>query len=63
MIVRIIGISIGVATLLGILLLRGLPVMFFLKMIPLAILLIIATAFIYAGITRIETDYIFYGDI
>jgi hypothetical protein len=51
MIVRIIGISIGVATLLGILLVRGLPVMFFLKMIPLAILLIIAIAFIYAGIS------------
>jgi hypothetical protein len=51
MITRIIGVGLGVAVLLYILLLRGLPVLFFLKMIPLALLLFVAIAFIYAGVT------------
>jgi hypothetical protein len=51
MVIRILGVSIGVASLLYILLLRGLPVLFFLKMIPLAFLLFVAIAFIYAGVT------------
>lgn len=37
MIVRVLGILIGVAFLLYILLLRGLPVLFFIKMIPFAL--------------------------
>jgi hypothetical protein len=52
MIIRIIGVGIGVSALLYILLLRGLPVLFFLKMIPLAFLLFVAIAFIYAGVTK-----------
>jgi hypothetical protein len=52
MVIRIIGVSIGVSALLYILLLRGLPVMFFLKMIPLTVLLLVAFAFIYAGVTN-----------
>jgi hypothetical protein len=51
MVVRILGIGVGVSALLYILLLRGLPVLFFLKMIPLAFLLFVAIAFIYAGLT------------
>jgi len=51
MIVRVVGVLIGVAFLLYILLLRGLPVLFFIKMIPLALLLFVAIAFIYAGVT------------
>ena len=52
MVIRILGVSIGVASLLYILLLRGLPVLFFLKMIPLAFLLFVAFAFIYAGVAK-----------
>jgi hypothetical protein len=51
MIVRIIGVGVGIALLLFILLLRGLPVLFFLKMLPLVFLLFVAIAFIYAGLT------------
>jgi hypothetical protein len=51
MITRIVGTLVGVSVLLYILLLRGLPVLFFLKMIPLALLLCVAIAFIYAGVT------------
>jgi len=51
MVARIIGTIVGVTILLYVLLLRGLPVLFFLKMIPLLLLLCVAIAFIYAGIT------------
>jgi hypothetical protein len=51
MITRIIGVGLGVAVLLYILLLRGLPVLFFIKMLPLIFLLLVAAAFIYAGVT------------
>jgi hypothetical protein len=51
MIGRIFGVGVGVFLILFILLARGLPVLFFIKMLPLAILLLIAVAFIWAGIT------------
>jgi hypothetical protein len=51
MVVRIVGISVGVLLLLYVLLLRGLPVLFFIKMFPLIFLLLVAAAFIYAGVT------------
>lgn len=49
MIVRVLGILIGVAFLLYILLLRGLPVLFFIKMIPFALLLFVAIACLPGG--------------
>lgn len=52
MIVRIIGTGFGVALILYVLLLRGLPVLFFLKMIPLILLILVAFALIYAGVTE-----------
>lgn len=52
MLIRILGVAAGVSVLLFILLLRGLPVMFFLKAIPLALLLCIGIAFIYAGLAK-----------
>jgi hypothetical protein len=51
MVTRIFGVITGIAILLYILLLRGLPVVFFIKAIPLLVLLIIAAAFIYAGLS------------
>jgi hypothetical protein len=51
MIIRILGVGLGVALLLYILLLRGLPVLFFIKMLPLMFFLFVAVAFIYAGVT------------
>jgi len=51
MIGRIFGVGVGTFLILLILLARGLPVLFFLKMLPLAVLLLIAFALIYAGIT------------
>jgi hypothetical protein len=51
MVVRIVGVGIGVALLLFILFLRGLPVLFFLKMLPPLVLFLVAVAFIYAGVT------------
>jgi len=51
MITRIIGASIGVLLLLYILFLRGLPVLFFIKMIPLVFLLLVSVAFLYAAFT------------
>ena len=51
MVARIIGTSVGVALVLLILLLRGLPVLFFLKMIPLVLVFLVAAALIYAGLT------------
>jgi len=51
MLVRIFGVAIGVLLLLYILLLRGLPVLFFIKMLPLILLLLVAAALIYAGVT------------
>lgn len=51
MIARIIGIGTGVFLILLILLARGIPVLFFMKMLPLILLLIVATALIYAGVT------------
>jgi hypothetical protein len=51
MIVRVIGTVIGVSLILFILLVRGLPVLFFLKMIPLVLIFLVGAAFIYAGLT------------
>jgi hypothetical protein len=51
MIVRIIGTGIGVFLILLVLLARGLPVLFFMKMFPLVFLLIVGVAFIWAGLT------------
>jgi hypothetical protein len=51
MLIRVLGVATGMSLLLLILLLRGLPVVFFLKIVPLALLLCVAVAFIYAGIS------------
>ena len=51
MIARILGTGVGVFLILFVLLSRGLPVLFFIKMLPLILILIVALAFIYAGIT------------
>jgi hypothetical protein len=51
MIVRIIGAVIGASLLLYVLLLRGLPVLFFIKMVPLLFLVIVGVAFLYAAVT------------
>jgi hypothetical protein len=52
MLIRVLGVAAGASLLLLILLLRGLPVVFFLKIVPLALLLCVACAFIYAGVTK-----------
>jgi hypothetical protein len=51
MIARILGTGAGVFLILLILLSRGIPVLFFMKMLPLVLLLIVAAALIYAGVT------------
>ena len=51
MIARILGTGVGVFLILFVLLSRGIPVLFFIKMLPLILILIVALAFIYAGIT------------
>lgn len=51
MIERIIGIVAGIFLILLILMARGIPVLFFMKMLPLVLLLLIAAALIWAGIT------------
>jgi hypothetical protein len=51
MISRIFGVGAGVFLILLILLARGIPVLFFMKMLPLILLLIVAAALIYAGVT------------
>lgn len=51
MISRILGVGAGVFLILFVLLSRGIPVLFFIKMLPLIVLLLIAFALIYAGIT------------
>ena len=51
MIARILGTGVGVFLILFVLLSRGLPVLFFIKMLPLILILLVALAFIYAGIT------------
>ncbi len=51
MIARILGTGVGIFLILLILLSRGLPVLFFMKMLPLILLLIVAAALIYAGVT------------
>ena len=51
MIARILGVGAGVFLILFILLSRGLPVLFFIKMLPFLLLLIVASALIYAGVT------------
>jgi hypothetical protein len=51
MIERILGVGAGVFLILFILLARGLPVLFFMKMLPLVLLFLIAAALIWAGIT------------
>jgi hypothetical protein len=51
MIGRILGTGAGVFLILLVLLARGIPVLFFLKMLPLILILIVGVAFIYAGLT------------
>jgi hypothetical protein len=51
MIARILGTGAGVFLILFVLLARGIPVLFFIKMLPLVLLLIVGAAFIYAGLT------------
>ncbi len=51
MIGRILGTGVGVFLILFVLLSRGLPVLIFIKMLPLLLILLVALAFIYAGIT------------
>lgn len=51
MIERILGVGAGIFLILLILLARGLPVLFFMKMLPLVLLFLIAVALIWAGIT------------
>jgi hypothetical protein len=51
MIGRILGTGAGVYLILLILLSRGIPVLFFIKMLPLVLILIVAAALIYAGVT------------
>lgn len=51
MISRILGVGAGVFLILYVLLARGIPVLFFIKMLPLVLILIVAAALIYAGVT------------
>jgi hypothetical protein len=51
MIGRIFGTGIGILLILLVLLARGIPVLFFIKMLPLVLILILGAAFIYAGLT------------
>jgi hypothetical protein len=51
MIGRILGTKIGILLILLVLLARGIPVLFFIKMLPLVLILILGAAFIYAGLT------------
>lgn len=51
MIVRIAGLLVGVLLLFYILLLRGLPVLFFIKMAPLLLIFLLAAILIYAAVT------------
>jgi len=51
MIGRILGTGIGILLILLVLLARGIPVLFFIKMVPLVLILILGAAFIYAGLT------------
>ena len=51
MIGRILGTGIGILLILLVLLARGIPVLFFIKMLPLVLILILGVAFIYAGLT------------
>lgn len=51
MIGRIIGICGGIFLILLVLAARGIPVLFFMKMLPLILILLIAFALIYAGVT------------
>jgi len=52
MISRILGIGAGVFLILLILLTRGIPVLFFMKMLPLLLILFVAAALIYAAVTN-----------
>jgi hypothetical protein len=51
MISRIIGTGVGIYLILLVLLSRGIPVLFFMKMLPLILILFVAAALIYAGVT------------
>ena len=51
MISRIIGTGVGIYLILLVLLARGIPVLFFMKMLPLILILFVAAALIYAGVT------------
>jgi hypothetical protein len=51
MIGRILGTGIGILLILLVLLARGIPVLFFIKMLPLVLILILGAAFVYAGLT------------
>lgn len=54
MIDRILGVSAGVFLLFLLLFLRGVPVLFFIKMIPLILLFLFAIALIWAGLAPDE---------
>jgi len=51
MIARILGTGVGIYLILFVLLSRGIPVLFFMKMLPLILILLVAAALIYAGVT------------
>jgi hypothetical protein len=51
MIARILGTGAGVFLILLVLLARGIPVLFFIKMLPLLLILLVGIAFIWAGLT------------
>jgi hypothetical protein len=51
MIGRILGTGLGIFLILLVLLARGIPVLFFIKMLPLVLILIVGICFIWAGIT------------
>jgi hypothetical protein len=51
MVGRILGTGAGIFLILLVLLLRGIPVLFFIKILPLVLLLLLGAAFIYAGLT------------
>jgi hypothetical protein len=51
MIARILGTGVGVFLILLVLLARGIPVLFFIKMLPLIFILLVGVAFIWAGLT------------
>jgi len=52
MLIRILSIGVGFYLILYVLLTRGLPVIFIMKMMPLLLIILVAFALIYAGISK-----------